>query len=88
MSTDNQARGFVRFLYTQNPFYLLSACLTLYSLHVAFRSAGAADNPWPLNRSVGRKMARVHAVCPRFVGVEVGRIGRPFTCWHFRFNLR
>ncbi len=39
----------VRSLYTHNPFYLLSAFLILYGLHVSFRpEAGQLINPWAL----------------------------------------
>ncbi|MGE5192039.1 MAG: hypothetical protein ACM3U2_06010, partial [Deltaproteobacteria bacterium] len=39
----------LRSLYTQNPFYLLSAGLILYGLHVSFRpEAGQLINPWAL----------------------------------------
>ena len=34
--------GFVRFLYTQNPFYAISAGLILYGLYVAFNSDDTA----------------------------------------------
>ena len=43
---DTEVRGFARFLYTQNPFYLISACLVLYGLHVSFGDAGS--EPWSL----------------------------------------
>lgn len=39
----------VRVLYVHNPFYLISAGLMLYGLHVAFRpAAGQLINPWAL----------------------------------------
>jgi hypothetical protein len=43
----------VDFLYTQNPFYLLSACLVLYGLQMAFgpNEQGWID-PWPLMRAL------------------------------------
>lgn len=54
MPRDDQARGFVRFLYTQNPFYLISACLILYGLYVVFGGAeGSEGNPWPLAAALG-----------------------------------
>lgn len=41
--------GVVRFLYTQNPFYVISSCLVMYGLYLAFRGEGAAvDDPWIL----------------------------------------
>lgn len=54
MSDNDQARGFVRFLYTQNPFYLISAGLTLYALYVVFGNGEGSDgNPWPLAAALG-----------------------------------
>lgn len=45
----NHVDGFTRFLYTQNPFYLISACLVLYGLHLSFGN-GSTDfsDPWSL----------------------------------------
>ena len=38
--------GFVRFLYNQNPFYLISAAVILYGLRTATQEATFASNPW------------------------------------------
>jgi hypothetical protein len=47
MYASRKLTGLVRFLYTQNPFYVISACLILYGLYVAFRSGEAAvEHPW------------------------------------------
>ena len=41
--------GLMRFLYTQNPFYAISAGLVLYGIRAAFQSdAARADDPWLL----------------------------------------
>lgn len=54
MSDNDHGRGFVRFLYTQNPFYLISAGLILYGLYVVFGNAEGSDgNPWPLAVALG-----------------------------------
>ena len=46
-------RDVVRFLYTHNPFYLISACLILYGLRVSFHvEAGELVNSWALLMSV------------------------------------
>src|SRR5438046_5002546 len=45
--------GILRTLYTNNPFYLISAGLMLYGLHVSFRPAdGQLINPWALMASL------------------------------------
>ncbi|MEQ8791662.1 MAG: hypothetical protein RIC55_35695 [Pirellulaceae bacterium] len=45
--------GIVRFLYTQNPFYLLSTGLVLYGLHVSFGAEGVGDfDRWALLASL------------------------------------
>jgi hypothetical protein len=47
MYASRKLTGVVRFLYTQNPFYVISACLILYGLYAAFRSGDAAvEHPW------------------------------------------
>ncbi len=44
-----EVRGVAKFLYTQNPFYLISACLVLYGLHISFgQSARDTFDPWTL----------------------------------------
>lgn len=49
MIRQEKLRGLVRFLYTHNPFYLISSGLILYGIYVAFRSEDAkVDDPWLL----------------------------------------
>ena len=38
--------GFVKFLYNQNPFYLISAAVILYGFRTATQEAAFATNPW------------------------------------------
>jgi hypothetical protein len=42
------ARGFVRFLYSSNPFYILSADLVFVGLRMAFGPSGPAARTWAL----------------------------------------
>ena len=35
-----------RFIWTHNPFYLISACLVFYGLYVAFNGSSVAENKW------------------------------------------
>jgi hypothetical protein len=42
------ARGFVRFLYSSNPFYILSADLFFVGLRISFGSGGSASRTWAL----------------------------------------
>jgi hypothetical protein len=42
------ARGFVRFLYSSNPFYILSADLVFVGLRISFGSGGPAPYSWGL----------------------------------------
>ena len=42
------ARGFVRFLYSSNPFYILSADLVFVGLRISFGSDGPASRTWGL----------------------------------------
>ena len=42
------ARGFVRFLYSSNPFYILSADLVFVGLRISFGSGGPASHSWAL----------------------------------------
>ena len=54
MCHDPQLRGIARFLYTQNPFYLLSACLVLYGLRVGFEASSTDPaNAWYLAGALG-----------------------------------
>jgi hypothetical protein len=49
MHSTSPRLNIVRFLYTQNPFYLLSTGLVLYGLHVAFGADGVGDfDRWAL----------------------------------------
>ena len=43
-----RARGFVRFLYSSNPFYILSADLVFVGLRISFGSGGPASHSWAL----------------------------------------
>jgi hypothetical protein len=42
------ARGFVRFLYSSNPFYILSADLVIVGLRISFGSGGPMSRSWAL----------------------------------------
>ncbi|HKI18144.1 MAG TPA: hypothetical protein VKA15_09695, partial [Isosphaeraceae bacterium] len=42
------ARGFVRFLYSSNPFYILSADLVFVGMKISFGSGGPASHSWAL----------------------------------------
>ena len=42
------ARGFVRFLYSSNPFYILSADLVFVGLRISFGAGGPAPSTWAL----------------------------------------
>ena len=42
------ARGFVRFLYSSNPFYILSADLVFVGLRMSFGAGGPAPSSWAL----------------------------------------
>ena len=46
------ARGFVRFLYSSNPFYILSADLVFVGLRISFGPRGPATYPWALAPSL------------------------------------
>ena len=41
-------RRFVRLLYSQNPFYVLSVCFMLHGTGLWFRDARGEFSPWPL----------------------------------------
>lgn len=45
---DVKGPGFVRFLYNQNPFYLISAAIILYGFRTATQETALATNPWIL----------------------------------------
>ena len=42
------SRGFVRFLYSQNPFYLLSVCFVLHGTGIWYRANATTHSPWIL----------------------------------------
>lgn len=42
------ARGFVRFLYSSNPFYILSADLVFVGLRISFGTSGPGSRTWAL----------------------------------------
>jgi hypothetical protein len=42
------ARGFVRFLYSSNPFYILSADLVFVGLRMSFGAGGSVSRTWAL----------------------------------------
>ncbi len=46
------ARGFVRFLYSSNPFYILSADLVFVGLRISFGPGGPATRSWALGISL------------------------------------
>jgi hypothetical protein len=46
------ARGFVRFLYSSNPFYILSADLVFVGLRMSFGPGGPAERTWALGQSL------------------------------------
>ncbi len=46
------ARGFVRFLYSSNPFYILSADLVFVGLRISFGPGGPAARSWALGMSL------------------------------------
>ena len=49
MKSNSPCHGVFQFLYTQNPFYLISACLILYGVQSAFHpEVGELINPWYL----------------------------------------
>jgi hypothetical protein len=53
MSGPGKLSGVLRFLYTQNPFYAISAGLILYGIYAAFSSdASRANDPWLLALSL------------------------------------
>ncbi len=48
MGLARPARGFVRFLYSSNPFYILSADLVFVGLRMSFGAGGSASRIWAL----------------------------------------
>lgn len=61
-----------RFLYTQNPFYLLSVALVLHSTRLWYREGVGPFNPWPLMGIIGGYIILVAGV--GFVLVRVGKV--------------
>jgi hypothetical protein len=72
MSPNSRFNALVRFVYTQNPFYLISACLILYGLRAAF-GAGLCrpSNPFPLVGSLC-----VHTLLMALTAVLAIRLGK------------
>jgi hypothetical protein len=61
-----------RFLYTQNPFYLLSVAFVLYSTRLWYRDGAGPFNPWPLMGIIGGYI--VLAAVVGFVLVRFGKV--------------
>ncbi len=51
--SDGRARGFVRLLYSQNPFYLLSVCFVLHGVGLWYHATRTIHSPWSLLALVG-----------------------------------
>ncbi len=65
--------GLVRFIYTHNPFYLISAGLMLYGIYVAFGSKDAkVDDPWLLIMSLCGYTALMAVAA--FLVIKLGRV--------------
>ncbi len=65
--------GLVRFIYTHNPFYLISAGLILYGIYVAFGSEDAkVDDPWLLIMSLCGYTALMAITA--FLVIKLGRV--------------
>ena len=61
-----------RFLYTQNPFYLLSVAFVLYSTRLWYREGAGPFNPWPLMGIICGYIVLAAAV--GFVLVRFGKV--------------
>lgn len=61
-----------RFLYTQNPFYLLSVAFVLHSTRLWYRQGAETFDPWPLMGIIGGYILLVAAV--GFVLVRFGKV--------------
>ena len=48
LEVTQSTRGFVRFLYSQNPFYLLSVCFVLHGTGIWYRANATTHSPWTL----------------------------------------
>ncbi len=66
------AKGLVRFLYTSNPFYILSADLVFVGLRMSFGAGGPAAQSWALTMSLaGYTLLLATTAC---VLIRVGRL--------------
>ncbi|MBI3864036.1 MAG: hypothetical protein HY290_19300 [Planctomycetia bacterium] len=65
-------RQIARFLYTQNPFYLLSVAFVLHSTRLWYRQAAGPFDPWPLMAIICGYIVLVAAV--GFVLVRFGKV--------------
>lgn len=65
-------RHVTRFLYTQNPFYLLSVAFVLHSTRLWYRAGAGPFDPWPLMGIICGFIVLVGAV--GFVLVRFGRV--------------
>jgi hypothetical protein len=66
------AKGLVRFLYTSNPFYILSADLVFVGLRMSFGPGGPAAHSWALTMSLaGYTLLLATTAC---VLIRVGRL--------------
>ncbi len=66
------ARSLVRFLYTSNPFYILSADLVFVGLRMSFGAGGPAAESWALTMSlVGYTLLLATTAC---ILIRVGRL--------------
>lgn len=72
LATGGSTSGVLRFIYNQNPFYLISACLVLHGISTTFRPDGAAMDPWLLAGLLGGYAALLAITC--FLIVKIGSV--------------